>query len=202
MSHVSATPRYQDLRGADGRRDRMARKRKGKWGKTNRKNIKQEIAREAHSDDGETPTANSARIDDECRNGEATTPYLSSTLALVLASTTCVKCKKKGSLIQATSYKGVLTCCALCGSRCDEELNKKIDNKRSKIDKLLQMDDSPDTGSNSEGGSEIEITEDQWKTLKELGSQMGHLNLSEKIKKAWRNSWKSKRGRSMNTTGA
>lgn len=116
------------------------------------------------------------------RIAEMPTAQLSS-LALVLASTIWAKCKTEGSLVQVNSVKGVVTCCACCGLVRGLDQIKRIENKRREIDWILGMEEAPSNGGNSEDGSDIEMTEEQWTKLKELGNQLGDKDLREKLRK-------------------
>lgn len=71
-----------------------------------------------------------------------------SVLALVLASTICDRYGVAGSLVKATSCRGVLTCCACCGLVCDEGKNKEIENKKLTVDKILTMEEVKTDGDN------------------------------------------------------
>lgn len=59
--------------------------------------------------------------------------------------------------------------------------NQKIDLKSKEIHKILEMEVQQHSGIEQEDNQDYEMTEMEWNRLKELGSQMGNLNLKEKL---------------------
>lgn len=109
---------------------------------------------------GENAITDSAHTDQEIGvKKEKETPQ--SSLALVVASTSCERCKTVGSLVQATISSGEITCCAYCGEQCVRKVTKRIESKRRKIDRVLAVDDGKMNEGDIEDGSDMELTEDQ-----------------------------------------
>lgn len=96
----------------------MARPRKRKSGGTKFKISNTTEAKTNLTCNNDPETLNSARKEGKTTKEEpATTPIYP--LALVIASTKCTKCGKKGGIARLETAKGELICCTACGKHCE-----------------------------------------------------------------------------------
>lgn len=157
----------------------MARRRKKRNGGTKFKISNTDETVTSLTRNNDTASPNSARNKrQEAR--EETTPSLTSPPSIALASTTCTKCQKKGGVVRVTTAKGELTCCFNCGKCCDAEAIKIIELKAEELCKVLKMD-VEQHNSDDQDNKDYEMTETEWNKLKELGTDLGNLNLKERL---------------------